>query len=325
MMERKLSFIVPCYNEEGNIPLFFERMKDVFRNETIKYELIFVNDGSKDATLHVLKETAKKNPNLNTTILSFTRNFGKEAAILAGLKNAEGDYICIIDADLQQDPKYAKDMLAVLEKNEEYDCVAAYQKTRKEGAVLTAFKKLFYKIINRISDIEFVDGASDFRLFRRCVAEAMMELQEYHRFTKGIFSWVGFNTYYYPYEVKERENGNTSWSFWKLFRYAIEGIVSFTTTPLIVSAWLGFIVSFAAFLYLIVVVVQKLCFGIDIAGYPTIIVLILLLGGIQLIVLGVLGQYLAKTYLEVKRRPIYIVKEQIKSRNTFDEQERSDE
>ena len=251
----------------------------------------------------------QKYPEFCSVILSFTRNFGKEAAILAGLKNASGDYMCIIDADLQQDPEYVKEMLTILENNDEYDCIAAYQKERKESRILSFFKKSFYSMVNRMSDVEFVNGASDFRLFRRCVAEAIIDLPECQRFTKGIFSWVGFNTLYIPYEVHERENGISSWSFRKLFQYAVEGIVSFTTVPLRLSAWLGFIVSIAAFLYLVIVVIQKLFWGIDIAGYPTIIVLVLLLGGVQLIVLGVLGEYLAKTFLEVKRRPVYIIKE----------------
>lgn len=308
-MKKTLSLIVPCYNEEENILLFCTRIKEVFQNEKINCECVFVNDGSTDSTLYVLKESVQKYPEFCSVILSFTRNFGKEAAILAGLKNASGDYMCIIDADLQQDPEYVKEMLTILENNDEYDCIAAYQKERKESRILSFFKKSFYSMVNRMSDVEFVNGASDFRLFRRCVAEAIIDLPECQRFTKGIFSWVGFNTLYIPYEVHERENGISSWSFRKLFQYAVEGIVSFTTVPLRLSAWLGFIVSIAAFLYLVIVVIQKLFWGIDIAGYPTIIVLVLLLGGVQLIVLGVLGEYLAKTFLEVKRRPVYIIKE----------------
>ena len=314
MSKIELSFIVPCYNEAKNVSLFYERVCAVFENTDIDYECVFIDDGSEDFTLTALKELIEDFPQKHITILSFSRNFGKEAAILAGLREASGNYMCIIDADLQQDPQYVLEMLQILKENEEYDSVAAYQSVRREGRILSGFKKLFYKIINRITDIQFVNGASDFRLFRKCVTEAILELPEHQRFTKGIFSWVGFKTYYFPYEVKARENGESSWSFWKLFRYAIEGIVSFTTLPLHISVWLGFLVSLAAFLYLIVVVIQKIWFGIDIAGYPTIIVLILLLGGVQLLVMGVIGEYLAKTYLEVKQRPVYIVKERLKNK-----------
>lgn len=302
----KLSLIVPCYNEQDNVKTFTKTVNDILKN--FSYEIIFINDGSKDNTLIELKKLAQ-NKKINIKIIDFSRNFGKEAGIYAGLKMAKGEYINIIDADLQQNPKYVLEMMNILEENPEYDMVAAYQKVRKENAILSFFKKTFYKLINNMSETEFVNGASDFRLFKRKVGEAILEFKEYYRFSKGIFSWVGFNTYYMPYEVETRLNGKSKWSFWKLFKYGINGIVSFSTSPLRVSTILGFLVSLFSIIYFFIVIIQKIFFQIAIEGYATIVGLILLFGGIQLLCLGIIGEYLARTYVETKNRPVYITRE----------------
>lgn len=303
----KLSFVIPCYNEESNVKLIHDEIAKIFL-PLYKYEIIFVNDGSSDNTLKSLKEILK-NSKTKIKVINFSRNFGKEAAIYAGLKEAKGDYISLIDADMQQDPKYVLEMVSFLDKNEEYDSVAMYQDKRKEGKVLAFFKKSFYKIINKISDTKFQSNASDFRTFRKCVIKSVLELKEYYRFSKGIFSWVGYNTYYMPYTVKERATGTTKWSFKKLFKYALDGIISFTTAPLKMATYIGLMSSFASIVYLIFVIIQKLAWGIDIPGYATIITLILFLGGMQLFSLGIIGEYIGRNYIETKNRPIYIAKE----------------
>ena len=303
----KVSLVVPCYNEEKNVKLFANKVEKVFKNK-YSYEIIFINDGSKDGTITELKKIAK-NKNQKIKIINFSRNFGKEAGIYAGLKEAKGDYINIIDADLQQNPKFTLEMVDFLENNPDYDIVTAYQKQRHESKILSFFKQSFYKIINKMSEIEFVNGASDFRTFRKTVVNSILELTEYYRFSKGIFSWVGYNVYYMPYEVEQRAYGNSKWSFWKLFKYAINGIVSFTTSPLRLSTILGLFFSLLSIIYLIVVIIQKIFFQINIEGYATIVALILLLGGIQLLCIGIIGEYLARTYVETKKRPIYIAKE----------------
>ncbi len=308
----KLSLIVPCFNEEGNVERFFNEVNRVFSGTIEDFGFVFINDGSKDNTYFKLKELYEKNSEADIQVLSFSRNFGKEAAIYAGLKAAKGDYACIIDADLQQRPEVVLEMLREIEEDETIDCVTAYQEDRKEGAVLTKFKSAFYEIINKIAEVNFVNGASDFRLLNRKMIDAIISMSEYHRFSKGIFSWVGFNTKYIPYEVQEREVGESKWSFFKLFKYAIEGIMAFSTLPLRLSTSVGFISAVGAIIYLIVVVLQKLISGIDIPGYATIIVLILFLGGMQLFCLGILGEYLSKVYVQVKNRPIYILKEHLK-------------
>lgn len=303
----KLSLVVPCYNEQDNVNAFYDACRQAFAGKIDAYEIIYVNDGSKDDTWKELKALWKQNSNIK--IMNFSRNFGKEAAMYAGLQKAEGQYVTVIDADLQQRPEVVVDMVAFLEANEDYDCVAAYQQERKEGAVLSFFKKIFYKLINSMCEINFRSGASDFRTFRREMVESVLELKEYFRFSKGIFSWVGYNTYFMPYDVQERNAGNTSWSFGKLMKYAIEGIVAFTTAPLNLATWLGGISALLAGVYMLVVIIQKLCFGIAIPGYPTLVVLILFIGGIQMLLLGIIGQYISKIYIEGKRRPIYIAKE----------------
>ena len=308
----KLSLVVPCFNEEDNVERFFSEVNNVFLCNVDDYEFVFINDGSEDNTYKKLKEIYENNSAYNIQVLSFSRNFGKESGIYAGLKAAKGDYVCIIDADLQQRPEVVLEMLNEIEKDDEIDCVAAYQEERNEGAVLTKFKSAFYTIINKLAEVDFVNGASDFRLLNRKMVDAILSMGEYHRFSKGIFSWVGFNTKYIPYEVAEREVGESKWSFFKLFKYAVEGIMAFSTLPLRLSMGIGFVASIISIIYLIVVVLQKLISGIDIPGYATIIVLILFLGGMQLFCLGILGEYISKVYVQVKSRPIYILKEHLK-------------
>lgn len=312
----KLSLVVPCYNEEGNVPLFYDAVKKDFEGSGIDYELVFVNDGSRDGTFRELKKLC--DGDIPVKIVNFSRNFGKESAMYAGLKESEGEYVTIIDADLQQKPSIALDMVRTLEAEPEYDCVAAYQEQRHESKLLVFFKKSFYKTINKFSDTEFTQGASDFRTFRRPMVEAILEMDEYFRFSKGLFSWVGFNTKFIPYEAEERATGTSKWSFTKLFKYALEGIFAFTTAPLRISTILGLLTAFLSIVYLIVVVVQKLCFGIAVEGYATIVVLILLLGGIQLTCIGIIGEYIARTYVQTKGRPIYIAKQVIKN-HKYDE------
>lgn len=303
----KLSLVVPCYNEQDNVELFYDAVKNAFENKNFDYEIIFVNDGSQDDTMKRLKGIYERTDNVK--VIGFSRNFGKESAMYAGLKESRGDYVSIIDADLQQRPELVVEMLNILENNEEYDAVACYQEDRKESKILSAFKNCFYALINKMSEIEFRSGASDFRLLRRTVVEAVLSMGEYKRFSKGIFSWVGFNTYYMPYTVEERANGTSKWSFWKLFKYAMEGIIAFTTLPLRLATVIGLATSALSILYMIVVIIQKLCFSIAVPGYATIVVLILLLGGLQLFCIGVLGEYLSKTYVESKHRPIYIARQ----------------
>ena len=307
----KLSLVVPCYNEEKNVSLFYEAVKKDFAGVDFEYELVFVNDGSQDGTFKELQKLC--NGDLPVKVVNFSRNFGKESAMYAGLKESEGDYVTIIDADLQQRPSIALDMVKTLDNEPEYDCVAAYQDKRKESKLLIFFKKRFYNIINRYSDTDFVQGASDFRTFRRPMVEAILQMDEYFRFSKGLFSWVGFNTKFIPYEVEERATGTSKWSFRKLFKYALEGIFAFTTAPLRLSTVIGFVTALVSIIYLVAVVVQKLAFGIDVEGYATIVVLILLLGGIQLCCLGIIGEYIARTYIQTKGRPIYIAKNVIRN------------
>ena len=304
----KLSLVVPCYNEEENVGLFYDEAYKVFEKHNYKLEIVFVNDGSRDNSRSELERIIDR-AQVDIKVVDFSRNFGKEAAMYAGLKNATGDYVAIIDADLQQDPKYVVEMCEFLDKNASFDCVAMCQEERKEGALLSFLKGSFYKLINAISQVRFVSGASDFRVFRRHMVDSILEVTEYYRFSKGIFSWVGYNTHYMIYEVRERAHGTTNWSFWKLFKYAVEGIVAFTTTPLRIATITGIVSALMSIFYLLFVIIQKLFFGIIIPGYATIVVLILLLGGLQLFALGIIGEYLARTYMEVKKRPIYIARD----------------
>jgi glycosyltransferase involved in cell wall biosynthesis len=304
----KLSLIVPCYNEADNVAAFLNATMDAFLGCGYDYEIVFVDDGSRDATLHNLKRLyhEKKCP---VEVISFSRNFGKEAGLYAGLQHASGDYICLIDADLQQRPEIARKMVEILEKKAEIDVVAAYQDRRGEGKLLSFFKKSFYSIINKLSKVQLQSDASDFRCFRRSVADSILQLTEYHRFSKGIFAWVGYSTEFIPYTACERHAGTTKWSFMKLLNYAIEGIIGYSTAPLRLATIIGSFTGVSSALYLIVVVLQKLIWGIDIPGYATIIVLILLLGGMQLLCIGIIGEYVGRIFEQSKDRPIYIAKE----------------
>lgn len=304
----KLSLVVPCYNEAENVTAFQDAAIQAFADCDYDFEIVYVDDGSKDATLHELRKLfkAQKCP---VKVVSFSRNFGKEAGIYAGIKQTSGEYVCLIDADLQQRPEIVRDMVKILEDKPEYDVVAAYQDRRGESKLLSFFKKSFYKLINHLSDVNLKSDASDFRTFRRSVAESIVSLGEYHRFSKGIFAWVGYNTYFIPYVACERAAGTTKWNFRKLFNYAIDGIIGYSTKPLRMATFIGTLTGIAAFIYLFVVVLQKLITGIDIPGYATIIVLILLLGGIQLFCIGIIGEYVGRTFVQSKDRPIYIAKE----------------
>lgn len=313
----KLSLVVPCYNEQDNVQLLYSACKDVFSDKLDNFEVVFVNDGSRDDTWKELKELYEKEKNIK--LVNFSRNFGKEAAMYAGLQKAVGDYVTIIDADLQQRPETVLKMVEFLDNNDDFDCVVAYQDERREGKLLSFYKKCFYKLINAVCEIDFRSGASDFRTFRHNMVESILEMKEYFRFSKGIFSWVGYNVHYMPYIAEERNAGKTSWSFRKLFKYAMEGILAFTTFPLKLATYAGGICSFLSLLYMVVVIIQKLAFGIDIPGYPTLIVLILFIGGIQMILLGIIGLYISKMYIEGKRRPIFIAKEYLDSAEKKDD------
>lgn len=311
----KLSLVVPCYNEEQNVALFYSEVKRVFDAEGYSYECVFVNDGSADNTLGELKKLHAEADG-NIRIVSFSRNFGKEAAMYAGIEHAKGELICLIDADLQQRPEVVVGMVKRLDEAPELDCVAAYQAERHESGLLTFFKSNFYKLINSVSDTTFVQGASDFRTFRRSVAEAVLSMGEYHRFSKGILSWVGFNTEYIPYEVQERAAGESKWSFKKLFKYAIDGIMAFSTAPLAIPTVLGIIMAVVSFLYLgIDGLISVISSDFENIRDTLIIFLLLLIGGIQLMSIGIIGKYLAKTYEQSKNRPIYIAREVIEPKN----------
>ena len=304
----KLSLVVPCYNEAENVVAFQDAVICAFEGCGYDYEIIFVNDGSRDATLHNLKKihTAQKCP---VKVISLSRNFGKESGLYAGLEHASGEYISLIDADLQQRPEIVRDMVSILDKESQYDVVAAYQDRRGEGKVLSFFKKSFYQIINMLSSVTLQPDASDFRTFRRSVRDSILDLAEYHRFSKGIFAWVGYDTMFIPYTAQPRANGTTKWNFWKLLNYAIEGIIGYSTAPLRLATFLGVLTGIASVLYLIWVIVEKLVWGIAVPGYATIIVLILLLGAIQLFCIGIIGEYVGRTFEQSKNRPIYIANE----------------
>ena len=304
----KLSLVVPCYNEAENVHAFQEATIQAFKDCGYDYEIVFVDDGSKDATMFQLKKifNEQKCP---VKVVSFSRNFGKEAGIYAGLKQTCGDYVALVDADLQQRPEIVRDMVSMLDENPEYDLVAAYQDRRGEGKVLSFFKKCFYKIINFLSDVDLHPDASYFRTMRRTVADSIINLAEYHRFSKGIFAWVGFNTKFIPYTACERVAGVSKWNFRKLFNYAVEGIIGYSTKPLRIATFLGGFTAVAALLYLIAVVLEKLITGIDIPGYATIIVLILFLGSMQLFCIGIIGEYVGRTFEQSKERPVYIPRE----------------
>lgn len=312
----KLSLIVPCYNEAENVRPFQDAVIAAFDGCGYDYEIIFVNDGSRDATLHNLKKihAAQKCP---VKVVSFSRNFGKESGIYAGLQHASGEYISLIDADLQQRPEIVRDMVQILDEKPEYDVVAAYQDRRGEGKILSFFKKSFYTIINNLSHVTLQPDASDFRTFRSSVRDSLLEVSEYHRFSKGIFAWVGYDTCFIPYTAQPRANGSTKWNFRKLFNYAVDGIIGFSTAPLRFSTYVGAITAVIAAIYLLVVIIEKIFWGIDVPGLATVIVLILFFGSMQLFGLGIIGEYVGRTFEQTKDRPIYIAKEIL----TYDEEE----
>ena len=286
---------------------------DAFKDCGHDFEIVYVDDGSKDATLHNLKKLHSEQP-CPVKVISFSRNFGKEAALFAGLEKAEGEYICFIDADLQQRPETVRDMVRMLDEEPKYDVVAAYQDRRREGKVLSFFKKSFYAIINKLSKVSLQSDASDFRTFRRSVRDSILQLHEYHRFSKGIFAWVGYDTCFIPYTACERAHGTTKWDFWKLLNYAVEGIIGYSTAPLRLASILGSFAGIAAVLYLIWVILEKLIWGIPVPGYATIIVLILFFGCVQLFCIGIIGEYVGRTFEQTKDRPIYITKEFLDSK-----------
>ncbi|CYU82762.1 glycosyltransferase [Streptococcus suis] len=303
-----ISVIVPCFNEEEAIPYFYDAMEKVRKEMGEQFEYIFVNDGSKDGTLTVLRQLSGQDRAVR--YLSFSRNFGKEAALYAGLQAAQGELVTVMDVDLQDPPEMLMEMKAMLDGNPDLDCVGTRRVSRDgEPPIRSFFAKLFYKLMNKISQVEVVDGARDFRLMRRHMVEAILAVSEYNRFSKGIFAWVGFETEYLPYENVERVAGETSWSFWKLLSYSIEGIINFSDTPLNIASYTGFFTFLLSLVLMVFVVFKTLVFGDPTIGWPSTICIILFLGGLQLMTIGILGKYLAKVFLETKKRPIYIVKE----------------
>ena len=310
-MNQVISVIVPCYNEQEALPFFLKEIKRVAGEMSVSYgcsfEILFVNDGSRDNTLSILREAAREDSRIR--YVSFSRNFGKESAIYAGFQACTGDFAAVMDADMQDPPSLLPQMWEILQTGE-YDSVATRRVSRKgEPPIRSFFARCFYKLINRISDADIVDGARDFRLMTRQMVDAILSMSEYNRFSKGIFGWVGFRTKWLPYENVERVAGETKWSFWKLFLYSLEGITAFSTAPLAIASVVGVLFCLVAFLFICVVLFKTLAFGDPVGGWPSTMCVILFLGGIQLFCIGILGQYLAKTYLETKRRPIYLVQE----------------
>lgn len=306
-----LSVIVPCYNEEENIRDFYDELfknTSFFEKKEIEVELIYIDDGSKDHTVDEIRKLHEEDDRVH--MISFSRNFGKEAAIYAGLQKARGDLAVLMDADLQDPPSLLPDMYGYIEQG--YDSVATRRVTRKgEPPVRSFFARMFYRIMNKISKTEIVDGARDYRLMTRQVVDAILAMAEYNRFTKGIFGWVGYETKWLEYENIERKKGETKWSFWKLFAYSLEGITAFSTMPLTVAAVMGALFCVIAFILIVVIIIKTLIFGDPTSGWPSMVCIILLVSGVQLFCLGIVGQYLSKTYMEVKKRPIYLVKEDI--------------
>lgn len=310
-MSDLISLIVPCYNEQEALPLFYKEIckvsSDLKRDYSVDFEFIFINDGSRDRTLQMLRDLSSADSRVK--YISFSRNFGKEGAIYAGLENASGSYISIIDADLQDPPSLLLQMYELI-RDGEYDCIGTRRVTRKgEPPIRSFFARCFYRLINKISNINIVDGARDFRLITRQMADAILSLREYNRFSKGIFGWVGFRTKWLEYENIERVAGSTKWSFWKLFLYSLDGITAFSTTPLSIASAFGMLFLFIAFVLILIIIWKTLVFGEPVAGYPSTMCVLFFIGGMQLFSIGILGQYLSKTYLEVKKRPIYIVQE----------------
>lgn len=309
-MSKLCSCIVPCFNEEEVLPVYYKTMQEIMEKigDKLSFELILVDDGSQDGTLELMKQLSSKDDRVH--YISFSRNFGKEAALYAGFQHAGGDYIVTMDADLQDPPSLIPEMIRCIDE-EGYDSVATRRVTRKgEPVIRSFFARKFYHVINKISDANIVDGARDFRMMKRSMADAVLSMKEYNRFTKGIFGWVGFRTKWLEYENVERAAGETKWSFWKLFRYAMEGIIAFSTVPLMIVSLLGVVVCLIAFAFLIFVVARAAVFGDPVAGWPSLVCIISFLSGIQLLGIGVVGMYLSKTYLETKHRPIYLIGEE---------------
>lgn len=308
-MPKKISIIVPCYNEEEVLPIFFQKLREVLETmPKYRFEMLFVDDGSADGTLALLKQCAQSDKRVR--YISFSRNFGKESAIYAGLRHATGDYVALMDADLQDPPELLPEMADSLEK-EGYESVATRRVTRKgEPRLHSFFARLFYRIINRMSNVQMMDGARDYRMMTRKMVDAVLSLTENNRFSKGIFSWVGFRTKWIGYENRSRAAGKTKWSFWKLFAYSIEGIVAFSTVPLSIATLMGLLFCGLAFLMVVVIVIKTLMFGDPVGGWPSLACIVLLVGGVQLFCAGISGKYLSKMYMELKNRPIYIIGEQ---------------
>lgn len=306
-----LSVIVPCYNEEENVRDFYDELcknTDFFHEKQIEFEILYVDDGSKDQTVSEVKKLHKEDGRVR--LISFSRNFGKEAAIYAGLQKCRGDLAVLMDADLQDPPSLLPEMYSYIEQG--YDSVATRRVTRKgEPVIRSFFARMFYRLMNRISRTEIVDGARDYRLMTRPVVDAILSMSEYNRFTKGIFGWVGYDTKWLEYENVERKKGETKWSFWKLFLYSLEGIMAFSTVPLTIASVAGVLFCLLAFIMIIVTIVRKLLFGDPTSGWPSLVCIIMMVSGVQLFCMGIVGQYLSKTYMEVKRRPIYLVREEI--------------
>lgn len=303
-----ISIVVPCYNEAETVPHFYNEITKVAAEmDSVEFEFIFVDDGSKDKTVEKLRDLAKQDNRVR--YISFSRNFGKEPAMYAGLKESRGDFVAIMDADLQDPPVLIPEMYNSV-KNEDFDSVATRRSTRKgEPPIRSFFARIFYKIINRISDTEMVEGARDFRMMNRKMTDAVLSLEEYNRFTKGIFSWVGYKTKWLEYENIERVAGTTKFNFWKLFKYSLECIIAFSTAPLVLASFIGILFTAIAFISIIALIIRELVWEVSAAGWPSTMVVILLIGGIQIFSIGILGQYLSKTYLETKKRPIYLVRE----------------
>lgn len=309
MLKEKISIIVPCYNEEESLPIFYKEIDKISKDmKVVDFEFLFINDGSRDKTLNILREMAKKDKRVR--YISFSRNFGKEAGMWAGLENATGDFVAIMDADMQDPPSKVKEMYDILSKDKEYDCVGLYTIDHKDYSFFRKIcTNIWYKLIAKISNNRQVPGVRDFRLMRRQMVDAILEMKEYNRYTKGIFSFVGFNTKWLEFKTGDRVAGTSKFNFWKLFKYALEGIVSFSTAPLVLSAIIGVIFCFIAFVAILVIIIKTLAFGDPVSGWPSLACIIIFVSGVQLFFLGVIGMYLSKTYLEVKKRPIYIVKE----------------
>lgn len=309
MSKEKISIIVPCYNEEESLPIFYKEIDKISKDmKSVDFEFLFINDGSRDKTLSILREMAKKDKRVR--YISFSRNFGKEAGMWAGLENATGDFVAIMDADMQDPPSKVKEMYDILSKDKEYDCVGLYTIDHKDYSFFRKIcTNIWYKLIAKISNNRQVPGVRDFRLMRRQMVDAILEMKEYNRYTKGIFSFVGFNTKWLEFKTGDRVAGTSKFNFWKLFKYALEGIVSFSTAPLVMSAIIGIVFCFIAFITILVIIIKTLAFGDPVSGWPSLACIIIFVSGVQLFFLGVIGMYLSKTYLEVKKRPIYIVKE----------------